>query len=152
MSVKKCEKYENVGYQISFFGMVALLLWLGAYKFAPTEAKAIEPLVMNHPLSGWLYQIMSSQSVSNLVGSVEILVAIGLLLGLLKPRVGYWAAWVATIIFVVTLSFMFTTPNTFKVVDGIPITSFFLFKDVLFLGTALMTVAHMKARIVTPSV
>jgi len=51
-----------------------VLLWIGIYKFTPTEAKLIEPLVKNHFLMGWLYQVFSIQTVSNLVGSAEIIV------------------------------------------------------------------------------
>ncbi len=40
------------GYLISVFGVSLILIWLGIYKFTPTEAKLIEPLVLNHPLDG----------------------------------------------------------------------------------------------------
>lgn len=38
------------GYLIGVLGVSLILIWLGIYKFTPTEAKLIEPLVLNHPL------------------------------------------------------------------------------------------------------
>ncbi len=53
------------GYLIGVLGVSLILIWLGIYKFTPTEAKLIEPLVLNHPLMGWAYQFLSIQAVSN---------------------------------------------------------------------------------------
>ncbi|MEG2830628.1 MAG: DUF417 family protein, partial [Edwardsiella sp. (in: enterobacteria)] len=51
----------------------------------------------------------------------------------------------ASVIFLVTLSFMFTTPGVFKVVDGVPVTEFFLFKDLAFLGISLSIAERSRA-------
>jgi len=40
--------------------------------------------------------------------------------------------------FLVTLSYLFTTPGVWKVVDGVPVTDFFILKDVMLLGFGLM--------------
>lgn len=40
------------GYYISLYGVALVLLWIGIFKFTPTEAAAIKPLVENHPLMG----------------------------------------------------------------------------------------------------
>ncbi len=74
---------------------------------------------------GWAYNFLSVQMVSNLVGFSEIVVAIGLIYGFFNPRVGYFSGLASSIIFIVTLSFLFTTPDTWKIVDGVPTTSFF---------------------------
>lgn len=134
----------TVGYKLGVFGVVLVLLWIGIFKFTPTEAAAIEPLIKNHPLMGWTYHFFSVQTVSNLVGFSEIVVAIGLIYGFFNPKVGYISGVVASAIFIVTLSFLFTTPNTWKVVDNVPIANFFLVKDILFLAIAIMVVEHNK--------
>lgn len=41
-----------IGYYISLYGVAIVLLWIGIFKFTPTEAAAIKPLVENHPLMG----------------------------------------------------------------------------------------------------
>ncbi len=134
----------TIGYKVGVFGVVLVLLWIGIFKFTPTEAAAIEPLIKNHPLMGWTYHFFSVQTVSNLVGFSEIVVAIGLFYGFFNPKVGYISGIVASAIFIVTLSFLFTTPNTWKIVDGVPIANFFLVKDILFLAIAIMVVEHNK--------
>lgn len=132
------------GYKLGVFGVVLVLLWIGIFKFTPTEAAAIEPLIKNHPLMGWTYHFFSVQTVSNLVGLSEIVVAIGLIYGFFNPRVGYFSGLIASAIFIVTLSFLFTTPNTWKIVDSVPVANFFLVKDILFLAIAIMVVEHNK--------
>lgn len=41
---------QQIGNLISKAGLVLVLLWIGIYKFTPTEAKLIEPLLVNSPL------------------------------------------------------------------------------------------------------
>lgn len=43
------QKPTQFGYYLGVFGVAFVLIWLGIYKFTPTEAKLIEPLVVNHP-------------------------------------------------------------------------------------------------------
>ncbi|HAS8121772.1 TPA: DUF417 family protein [Vibrio vulnificus] len=136
---------QGLGYLLGVFGVVLVLLWIGVYKFTPTEAKLIEPLVVNHPLMSWLYNLFSVQMVSNFIGATEIIVAIGLVIGLKKPQIGYWFGIAASVIFVATLSFLLTTPNAWKVSDGILVTNFFLVKDILFLAVAISVIERSKA-------
>lgn len=130
--------FEKLGYRISVFGVAIVLLWIGIFKFTTTEAKAIEPLVSNSFLMSWLYKILSLQGVSNLIGGVEIITAICLVLHFVWRKVGIVGGILPTMTFLATLSFLFTTPNVFNTVDGVPITEFFILKDVMALGISLM--------------
>ncbi|MFG0607262.1 YkgB family protein [Vibrio mimicus] len=132
------------GYLIGVLGVSLILIWLGIYKFTPTEAKLIEPLVLNHPLMGWTYQFLSVQAVSNLIGVTEIIVGIGLLIGLRSSKVAYYSGIASTLIFISTLSFLITTPNAWKVSDGILVPNFFLLKDILFLAVAIHVIEKNK--------
>lgn len=127
-------KNYNVGYHVSLFGSVLILLWIGLLKFTPTEAKGIKTLIEHHPLSFWMYDVFSVQMVSNIVGTVEFIVAILLLLSLKFQQVKKYAGIGMCIIFVMTLSYLFTTPNMWKEMDGIPTTDFFILKDSMLLG------------------
>lgn len=142
MNVKKSpfspKGIYRIGYFITLFGTAAILLWLGIFKFTPTEAAAIEPLIANHPLAGWLYDVFSLQAVSNAVGVVEIAVALTLLLSVKFRSLKPYAASGIIIIFAVTLSFLFFTPGIWKVLDGIPVTNYFILKDVVYLGFGFM--------------
>ncbi|AXV32641.1 hypothetical protein BFW41_01305 [Aeromonas hydrophila] len=129
-------EHHDRGFLIALAGVVLTLLWIGVFKFTPTEAAAIRPLVASHPLMSWLYAVLSEQAVSNLIGLVEILIAGGLIAGLWRPRLGYWSSLGAILIFLVTLSFLLTLPGVWKLVDGVPVTEFFIFKDLVLLGVA----------------
>lgn len=129
------ERHDR-GFLIALAGVVLTLLWIGVFKFTPTEAAAIRPLVASHPLMSWLYAVLSEQAVSNLIGLVEILIAGGLIAGLWRPRLGYWSSLGAFLTFLVTLSFLLTLPGVWKLVDGVPVTEFFIFKDLVLLGVA----------------
>ncbi|WP_045493130.1 DUF417 family protein [Vibrio hyugaensis] len=145
------QKPTQFGYYLGVFGVALVLIWLGIYKFTPTEAKLIEPLVVNHPAMSWLYGIISVQAVSNIIGLTEIIVALGLLIGLKKPTVSYWSGIAASVIFLATLSFLVTTPNTWKVSDGVLIANFFLVKDILFLAISISVVERNKPSL-TPAI
>lgn len=128
------------GYHIGLFGLVLIYLWLGVYKFTPTEAAAIEPLVSNSFFMSWLYTLFSVQVVSGIVGTIEILVGLGLVWGLVDPRVGFYFGIASTVILTVTLSFLLTTPGVWKLSDGIVVANFFLVKDILLLAVSVMVV------------
>ncbi|MGY3878252.1 DUF417 family protein [Aeromonas enteropelogenes] len=134
---------HDKGFLIALAGVVLTLLWIGVFKFTPTEAAAIKPLVASHPLMSWLYGPLSEQGVSNLIGLAEIVIAVGLVVGLWQPRIGYWSSMGAIVTFLVTLSFLLTLTGVWKVVDGVPVTEFFIFKDLVFLGVVL----HYQQRI-----
>lgn len=129
---------EKTGYFIGVVGTSLVLIWIGLFKFTPTEAEAIKPLVEHHFLMRWMYSVFSVQGVSNVIGILEILVGVGLVLSYTSKTIGKYAGIGATVIFLVTLSFLFTTPGVWKTVDGFPVTDFFIVKDLAFLGVALM--------------
>jgi len=66
----------KAGYYLSLFGAAIILLWIGIFKFTPTEANAIKPLVENHFLTFFVYDIVSIQAVSNAIGVIEIIIAL----------------------------------------------------------------------------
>jgi hypothetical protein len=58
------------------YGLVLVILWIGAMKFTAYEANVIQPLVANSPLMGWLYRFLSVQEFSDSLGVVEIAIAV----------------------------------------------------------------------------
>lgn len=132
--------YQSLGYFIAVLGVAIVLLWIGIFKFTLTEAKAIEPLVKNSFLMSWLYGITSVRGVSNIIGSIEIITAVCILLHFFWKKAGVIGGVLAAITFLLTLSFLFTTPGVFKTVDGVLITDFFILKDIMALGVSLMVI------------
>ena len=136
--INKENRTGKIGYYISLFGVALVLLWIGVFKFTPTEASAIKPLIENHFLTFFVYNIVSVQTVSNAIGVIEIIIALLLIFSVKFASLRKYAAIGMIVTFLITLSYLFTTPGVWKVVDGIPITDFFILKDLLFLGFGIM--------------
>ncbi len=135
---------QAIGYYIMLFGSVFLLIWIGLFKFTPTEAYSIKPLIENHPLTFWMYNLISVEGVSMIIGVFELIVAGMLLLTLKFNTMKRYAGIAMCIIFLMTLSYLFTTPGTWRVVDGFPTTDFFILKDLLFLGFGVYLIESSK--------
>lgn len=133
---------EKAGYGISYFGLVLIFIWLGAFKFTPTEANAIKPLIENHPLVFFLYDFLNQQQVSDLFGIVEIATGVLLLAGIRIRKLQFYGALIAIFTFIITLSFLFTTPGRLRYADGFPVIDFFILKDLLLLGFSVLILGH----------
>jgi len=141
------ERIDAAGGALLRYGVVAILLYFGAFKFHPVEAEAIRPLVANSPAMGWLYQVARVQAVSSLIGVVEIAAALLIALRPLSPKLSLVGSVLAAGTFAATLSFLFTTPGVWASVPGFPLpvpneTGAFLLKDVFLLGAALWSAAE----------
>ena len=87
---------------------------------------------------------MSVQAVSNLIGVIEIIIALLLIFSAKFAVLKKYAGIGMIVTFLVTLSYLFTTPGMWKMVDGVPVTDFFIVKDLMLLGFGLMLVQNNK--------
>ncbi|MGF7038335.1 DUF417 family protein [Mucilaginibacter lappiensis] len=136
---------KNVAFIVSSFGIAIILLWIGAFKFTPTESNGIAGLVKNSPLMSWMYHIFSITTTSAIIGALEITAALAILAGNFSPRVGLWGSILCVVIFFVTSTFFLTTPDTVAKVDGVWApsgTGSFLIKDISILGASLFLLSH----------
>jgi uncharacterized membrane protein YkgB len=134
-------RLETAGGAILRYGLAAILLYFGAFKFHPVEAEAIRPLVSNSPLMGWMYAVLSVGAVSAVIGAGEIIVAALVLARLWSARTSAVGGAGAIVIFLTTLSFLVTTPGAWASIPGWPIpmpgaAGGFLVKDLFLLGAA----------------
>lgn len=127
----------NFGFFVSLYGLALILFWIGIFKFTATESKAIEPLVKNSPFMGWLYSYLSIQGVSNLIGAIEIITALLLMFFPFAPRLSFIGGALGVFTFLLTLSFLFSSPNGFEKIDGIWLPDAFILKDLMALGISL---------------
>lgn len=132
---------ESAGGAVLRYGLVAILLYYGALKFTPTEAKAIEPMIVHSPFFGWMHALLGAQGTSGVVGATE-LVAAGLIVARRRlPGVSAIGSLLAVGMFLTTLSFLFTTPGVWTRPADFPIPApslfgGFLLKDVFLLGAS----------------
>ena len=94
-----------------YIALAIVFLWFGGMKFTAYEAKAIQGLVANSPLISFVYQIFSVQTVSMLIGLVEISIAVLLLGRFVSPRLSALGAIGAAVTFLLTFSFFLSTPG-----------------------------------------
>jgi uncharacterized membrane protein YkgB len=125
--------FERLGGGILRYGLVLLLVGIGLFKFTEVEALTIQPLVAHSPFLGWLYGVTTVQTASNLVGIVEITLGVLLAVSRWWPRLSAIGSLGASLTFLITLSFLFTTPGLSPDTQG------FLMKDFMLLGAALWT-------------
>lgn len=128
--------YYSTGIGISRYGLVGLLLLWGSFKFFAFEASAIQPLVAHSPFLGWLLPVFGLRLTSDIIGVVEV--GTGLMMASRHwfPRLSGYGSLSASIVFAITLSFLFTTPGVLSFAHPM---NGFLLKDVMFLGGSLVT-------------
>ena len=129
------------------YGLVGILLYLGTFKFTLTEAEAIRPLLEASPLMSWLYLFTGVQGASNLIGTAEIVTAILLAARPISPRLTVIGSVLGILTFLVTLSFLVTTPGAFERVPDFPIpvasiVGWFLIKDLFLLGASVWSLGE----------
>lgn len=133
------QRLERTGMHVLRYGLVALLLMWGSFKFAEFEAEAIRPLIEHSPFLSWLYPVLGVRGTSALIGVIEL--ASALLIGLRhwKPLWSALGSLIAVGTFLVTLSFLITTPGVWALDNPF---GGFLMKDLLLLGAALSSAAE----------
>src|SRR5439155_301390 len=137
---------EAVGQAIVRYGLVLVVGWIGAMKFTAYEAAGIQPLVANSPLMSWMYGFLSVRAFSNLLGAVEVAVAVMIALRPVSSRIAAVGSGMAVMMFLTTLSFLFSTPGWEPSLGGFPALSVvpgqFLLKDVVLLGAAVWSLGE----------
>jgi uncharacterized membrane protein YkgB len=131
---------ESIGLHVARYALVLVLVWIGAMKFTAYEAGAIEPLVANSPLMSWLYAVFSVQTTSNLIGVAEIAAGVMIALRPWSATACVLGSLMAVATFVITLTFLFSTPGWEPTLGGFPALSVapgqFILKDAVLLGVA----------------
>jgi uncharacterized membrane protein YkgB len=121
------------------YSLVLFLVLFGLAKFTAPEAATIEPWIAHSPALAWLYLIAGAQGASAVIGVIELSTGILLAVRHWWPRASAIGGLAATITFLITLSFLFTTPDLSPEWQG------FLMKDLVLVGAALWTVADALA-------
>lgn len=135
-----------LGSRLLRYGLATVIAWIGLMKFTGYEAMGIQPLVAHSPLLGWTYHIWSVRQFSAGLGVVEIGIAALIALRPWSPRASAIGAAAAVLMFLTTLSFLFSTPGWEPSLGGFPALSAlpgqFLIKDVVLLGAAVWSLGE----------
>src|SRR5882762_4432860 len=128
-------KSDWIGLHGMRIAIAIIFLWIGGLKFAPYEADSITPFVANNPVMSLFYKhpdqyaqhltregelkpterawqtANDTYGFSRGLGTVELTIGLLTLGGLVSRRVGFVGAVFSFLTPLVTLSFLFTTPE-----------------------------------------
>jgi reactive chlorine resistance protein C len=131
------EKLNLIGENISRYGIVAILLMFGIYKFTATEAEAIKPMIDNSFLFNWMNHFFDIRTISKIIGIVEIIAALGIGARFYDSKMAFYGSILGSIIFFITLTFLFTTPGMIAKSEWLWLPDGFIIKDLVLLGFCL---------------
>ncbi len=130
---------EEIGTGVLRYGIVFLLVVIGAAKFFAFEAENIKPLVENSPFLSWMLGAFGVQGTSNVIGTFEIATGLAIASRRFTPTVSALGSAAGVVIFLTTLSFLFSTPGALSLKHP---AGAFLMKDVVLLGACIATAAE----------
>jgi uncharacterized membrane protein YkgB len=144
-SLLSASTVDTIASTLGRYGLVVVIGWIGALKFANYEAHQIQPLVAHSPFMGWVYHFLPVYTFSALLGVFEVAAAVLLAIKPLAPRLSIAGSVMSIVLFVSTISFLLTTPGVSETAGGgfpaLSLTGEFLLKDIPLLGLSFWTLA-----------
>jgi len=132
-------RLEHVGTGVLRYGIVFLLIVIGAAKYFAFEAEGIKPLVANSPFLSWMLGAFGVQGASSIIGTIEIAIGLAIASRPFSPTVSAIGSAAGAVTFLTTLSFLFSTPGALSPMHP---ANGFLMKDIVLLGACIATAAE----------
>jgi uncharacterized membrane protein YkgB len=132
-------RIEDAGTGVLRYGIVFLLVVIGAAKYFAFEAEGIKPLVENSPFLSWMLGAFGVQGTSSIIGTIEIAIGLAIASRPFAPAVSAIGSAAGVLTFLTTLSFLFSTPGALSLKHP---AGGFLMKDVVLLGACVATAAE----------
>ena len=137
---------HSLAFLLLRYGLVLVIGWIAAMKATAYEAKGIQPLIAHSPLLSWGYSVWTVRQFTAGVGVAELIIAILIALRHWYPKASAIGSAGAVLMFLTTLSFLFSTPGWEPSLGGFPALSGdvgeFLIKDIVLLGAALWSLGE----------
>ena len=135
---------SQAGQWVARYGLVIVLAWIGFGKYVKMEARV---LIQHSPLMSWIYDFLSATAVARALGTMEIVAALLIASRPVWPRASAVGSALAVVLFIGTLSFLFTTPGVVMThAAGIPVLSAqpgqFLLKDLVLIGVSIWSLGE----------
>lgn len=175
---EQISKLDRVAAVITRLALVVVTLWIGGLKVTHYEAEGVVPYVANSPFLRWLFKAPNdygshrtaegavnaanqawhhanhTYAASLLLGAIIVTIGILIALGFLYPLSGVLGGILLTGMSIVTLSFLFTTPEAWVGALGTNTHGFpylagpgrLVVKDAIMLGASLWSAADSAKR------
>ncbi|MGC2656420.1 MAG: DUF417 family protein [Bryobacteraceae bacterium] len=140
-----------LGFALLRYGLVVAIGWIAAMKATEYEAKGIQPLIAHSPFLSWGYRIWTVRQFTAIIGAIELLIATLIALRHWSAKASAIGSAGAVLMFMTTLSMLFSTPGWEPTLGGFPALSGdvgeFLIKDIVLLGAALWSLSEALAAV-----
>ncbi len=135
----RISRAEDLGTGVLRYGVVFLLVVIGAAKFFAFEAAGVKPLIEHSPLLSWMLGAFGVQGASDVIGTAEVLTGLAIASRRIAPRLSALGSAAGVLTFLTTLSFLFSTPGALSLKHP---AGAFLMKDIVLLGACIVTAAE----------
>jgi reactive chlorine resistance protein C len=137
---------STIGGFVVRYGLVVVIAWIGAEKYTGSEAIRIQLYIAHSPFMSWMDHILDVRALSRTLGTFEMTGAVLIALRPWFPRISAVGSLIGILLFLSTLSFLFTTPGvTDPAAGGFPALSpvgQFLIKDLVLMGASIWTLGQ----------
>ncbi|RZQ54246.1 hypothetical protein C1E23_04550 [Pseudoalteromonas phenolica] len=119
---------------IAILPVLVVLVWIGGMKFTLIEAQGIEDLLQTSPFMSWMYSVWDLQTASNLIGVYDLLAVALLIAAIYNKKVLWIGVLMSLAVFIMTQTFLATTPGAVTSSTILSTTGHFLIKDLWFIA------------------
>ncbi|HXF14129.1 MAG TPA: DUF417 family protein [Terriglobales bacterium] len=141
-------RIQSIALGIVRYGLCIVIGWIAAMKYTEYEAVGIQPLIAHSPLMAWMYRVWTVQHATMVIGTLELVIVTLILLRRWSPKACMVGSGMACLMFLITLSFILTTPGWEPTLGGFPALSGgvgeFCIKDIVLFGAALWSFGEAK--------
>ena len=102
------------------YSVAIIFIWFGCLKFTAYEASGIAPFIMNSPLISWMHAMFGVAGAAKALGVFEILAGVLIAARPVSARAAVVGGFMAAFTFVITLSFLLTTPGVIQPGEAAP--------------------------------
>ncbi len=120
------------------YGLGIVIIWLGVMKFRNTEAEYTHRLISGGYMS-WILKYITTYTLSQIIGYIQIFAGVLLMLKPVSKKISFWGGMLVVIIFLLSISLLFTSSIVWEVGYGFPELSKVgqtVLKDLVLLGAA----------------
>ncbi len=110
---------KTTGIFILRYGLALVIIWLGFLKFKNTEAEYTHQLISGGYFS-WVLQYLTPYALNQIVAYLQILIGLFIMLKPVSRSLSFWGGLMATFMFLVSISLLFTTPIVWQSGYGFP--------------------------------
>jgi len=107
-------RVQRVATLLAYAALVLIYLVFGLSKFTAEEAKALVGIVAPNPFLRWTYGLLSHEGFSSLLGVIELSIGGLIAARLVSPRLSALGGALSAGLFLMTLSFLLSTPGVFN--------------------------------------